>query len=215
MEAGRCFSTVSETDLKQCGLSPPGFYGPAGVEECQPCPRSATFGDSGHCEPECLDTTTCVHQGKCVTTPAGYYSYEGTSQCLPCPSASTPGSTSCPLEKAAPGPACSAAGKCVIGGVCSTVPAGFYSPQGPEACIVCVGSSAGATSCPSCKPAGMCFSTIPGTNFKQCGLSPPGFYGPLNVDDCQPCKSSITFGDSGSCDPECLTATTCLYDGKC
>ena len=213
-EAGRCFTQVPGTEFQQCGLSPPGFYGPPGADNCQPCPSSVTFGDHGKCNADCNEPTTCLNNAECITTPSGFYSYSGTSQCIPCSSATVPGMTSCPLEKNGIRD-CSAAGMCVAGGVCAPVPSGFYSPAGVDACVVCFGTIKGATTCDSCKDAGFCFSPIPGTNLKSCGPSPPGYYGPNDEDNCQKCPGKTVYGDDGFCEPTCTSATTCLYDGIC
>ena len=205
---------ISGTGFKQCALSPPGFYGPSGTDVCMPCPSSLTFGDNGFCVPsDCNSATTCSYSGKCMTTPPGYYSYEGTTQCMPCPSATQPGSTSCPLEQNSVRD-CSAAGQCVAGGVCGPVPVGFYSPAGIDACIVCAGSKPGATSCPSCSAAGVCFTLIPGTTLRSCGLAPPGYYGAEGEDNCMPCSSQNHYGGF-FCDVDCTAPTECLYGGKC
>jgi hypothetical protein len=213
--AGVCLVPVPGTDLKQCGLSPPGFYGPQGTEDCRPCPAKIVFGDDGYCNAVCDKEGECAWQGKCTVTPPGYYSYNGTSECIPCLSALTSGLTACPLEKAGTKD-CSAAGQCVAGGLCGPAPAGFYSPVGISACVVCIGAPAGSSSCTSCKDVGVCFSVVTGTtDLQSCALSPPGYYGPEGADDCQICKTSTTYGDDGRCTPECNGQTTCLYEGKC
>ena len=218
-DAGFCFAVIPGTGIKQCGLSPPGFYGPEGTDACMPCESSKDFGDNGRCDAsKCNKPTECLYGGKCQDTPPGYYSYNKTSQCIACATATKPSMTYCPLETSiskAGGKDCSAAGSCVAGGVCGVVPPGFYSPAGIEACLVCIGSDEGATSCPDCSSAGYCFSPVPGTALTQCGLSPPGFYGPASESNCQKCSTSFVYGDNGFCDPDCKEATQCLYKGQC
>jgi hypothetical protein len=96
--AGFCFVTIPGTqNVKECSLSPPGYYGPAGQDDCQVCESSNSYGDDGTCTPSCESATECLTSGRCETTPPGYYSYKSTSQCVPCPTASAPGSTTCPI----------------------------------------------------------------------------------------------------------------------
>ena len=212
-QPGVCFTLIPGTTLRSCGLAPPGYYGAEGEDNCMPCSSQNHYGGF-FCDVDCTAPTECLYSGKCQTTPAGYYSYAGTSQCIPCPTAGAPGSTSCPIqfEQATP---CAEAGKCVVNGECKTVPAGFYSPKGVMSCLLCLSSKEGAKDCPFCSEAGRCLFILPGTDIKQCGLSPPGYFGPLGTDDCQPCPSSTTFGDNGYCAPTCDDASTCLYQGSC
>ena len=218
-ETGFCFSVIPGTGIKQCGLSPPGYFSPSGTDVCMPCPSSKDFGDNGFCDAsDCSQSTECMFGGKCQPTPPGYYSYNQTSQCIACPTATKSGSTFCPLETSMSKAGiadCSAAGLCVAGGVCGPVPAGFCSPAGVDACLVCVGSDVGSTTCPGCEAAGFCFFQVPGTQLMQCGLSPPGFYGPAGTEDCLPCVTSYVYGDNGNCDPDCAEATQCMYKGQC